>query len=68
MHGAIEFDNETKMLTVYELADLNNPKSQVIERQKYFPDCRVLVDGITQPNEMQMNNIRHKYAERKQIL
>jgi hypothetical protein len=60
---AIEFDNEAKMLTVYELADPNNPRSQVIERQKHFPDCKVIVDGIALPNETQTNNIRHKYTK-----
>jgi hypothetical protein len=34
--ACIEYSTDTGYATVYELADMNNPRSNVIIRQKYF--------------------------------
>ncbi len=60
--ACIEYDSDTGYATVYELADMNNPRSNVIIRQKYFPEARVLINGISNPDDKQLQNIREKKA------
>jgi hypothetical protein len=65
IHGCIEWDSETSYATVYELADLNDPRSTVIIRQKYFPQVRVIIDGVSNPDDTQLKNIREKKISKR---
>jgi hypothetical protein len=61
--ACIELDTDTGYATVYELADLNNPRSQVIQRQKYFPDAKAIVDRVSNPSEEDLQKIRAKHKK-----
>jgi hypothetical protein len=64
--ACIEYNNDTGYATVYELPDLNDPRSQVIIRQKYFPNARVVINGISNPDDKQLQNIREKKAAKRE--
>jgi hypothetical protein len=64
--ACIELDTETGYATVYELADPNNPRSTVILRQKPFPQAKVIIDNVVNPDDTQLQNIREKKKGRRE--
>jgi hypothetical protein len=58
--GVIEYDTDTGYASVYELSDPNNPRSQIVQRQKPYPQVKIIVDNIVNPTEEDMQKIRDK--------
>ena len=54
----IEYDTDTGYATVYELTDLNDPRSAVVVKQKYFPDGQMAIDNVANPDEEHLQKIR----------